>query len=53
MEKSWKKGMEQGILSSIKSLMETIGWTINQAMTALEVPESERRAYQDLLKEQL
>lgn len=25
MEKSWKKGMEQGTLSSIKSLMETMG----------------------------
>lgn len=25
MEKSWRKGMEQGTLSSIKSLMETIG----------------------------
>jgi len=53
MEKSWKKGMKQDILSSIKSLMETMGWMIDQAMTALEVPESERRAYQYLLKEQL
>ena len=48
MEKSWKKGMKQDILSSIKSLMETMGWMIDQAMTALEVPESERRVYQDL-----
>ena len=38
MEKSWKKGMKQDILSSIKSLMETMGWMIDQAMTALEVP---------------
>ena len=47
-----EKGIEQGILLSIKSLMETMGWTIEQAMTALKVPEAERRAYQDLLKKQ-
>lgn len=52
MEKSWKKGMEKGILSSIESLMETMGWTLDQAMTALKVPEAERQIYQDLLKEQ-
>ena len=65
MEKSWKKGMaegmekgvakgvEQGILSSITSLMETMGWTIDQAMAALKVPEAERRIYQGLLEKQL
>ena len=52
MEKSWKKGMEKGILSSIESLMETMGWTLDQAMTALKVPEAERQIYRDLLKEQ-
>lgn len=44
------KGVEQGILTSIKSLMETMGWTIEQAMTALKVPETERQVYQNLLK---
>lgn len=60
MEKSWKKGMaegmakgeEQGILTSIKSLMETMGWTLEQAMTALKVPEAERQTYQNLLQKQ-
>ena len=52
MEKSWEKGMETGILSSIESLMETINWTIDQAMTALKVPETGRQVYQSLLKEQ-
>lgn len=46
-----EKGIEKGVLSSIKSLMETMGWTLDQAMVALKVPEAERRAYQDLLKE--
>ena len=44
------KGVEQGILTSIKSLMETMGWTIEQAMTALKVPETEQQVYQKLLK---
>ena len=60
MEKSWKKGMaegmakgeEQGILTSIKSLMETMGWTLDQAMTALKVPEAEQRGYRNLLEKQ-
>lgn len=45
-----EKGIEKGILSSIKSLMETMGWTIEQAMTALKVPEAERQVYQNLLE---
>lgn len=62
MEKSWKKGMaegrekgraeglEKGILSSIKSLMETMSWTLDQAMTALKVPEAEQQIYRSLLE---
>ena len=64
MEKSWKKGMaegrekgraeglEKGILSSIKSLMETMSWTLDQAMTALKVPEAEQQIYRSLLEKQ-
>ncbi len=33
--------------------METMGWTIDQAMTALKGSEAKRWVYQDLLKEQL
>ena len=46
------KGREEGILSSIKSLMETLGLTIEQAMAALKVPESEKQKYMDLLERQ-
>ena len=49
MEKSWKKGMKQDILSSIKSLMETMSWTLDQAMTALKVPEAEKQTYRSRL----
>jgi hypothetical protein len=60
MEKSWKKGvekgiaegLEKGILSSIENLMETMGWTLDQAMTALKVPEAERQSYRNLLEKQ-
>ena len=56
IEKSWKKGVaegkEKGILSSIESLMETMNWTLDQAMTALKVPEAERQNYRNLLEKQ-
>ena len=51
-EKDMAKDVEQSVLSSIKSLMETMGWTIDQAMTALKVPEAERQTYRNLLEKQ-
>lgn len=50
MEKGIAKGMTDAILASIKNLMETMGLTIEQAMAALKVPESERQKYMDLLE---
>ena len=47
-----EKGVAKGILSSIKSLMETMGLSIEQAMAALKVPESEKQKYMDLLERQ-
>ena len=46
------KGMTNGILASIKNIMETMGLTIEQAMAALKVPEEERQKYMDFLKRQ-
>ena len=51
-EKGIAKGRAEGVLSSIKSLMETLGLTIEQAMAALKVPESEKQKYMDLLERQ-
>ena len=45
-------GRADGILSSLKNLMETMGLTIEQAMAALKVPEDERQKYMDLLERQ-
>ena len=52
MEKGMAKGMTDGILLSLKSLMETLGLTIEQAMAALKVPDNERQKYIDLLERQ-
>ncbi len=68
MEKSWAKGMEEGraegrtegmakgltkgTMSAIKGLMETMNWSIEQAMAAMKVPEAERQNYRELLKQQ-
>ena len=38
-------GIERTTLNSIKSLMETMGWTSQQAMDALKVPIEERKKY--------
>lgn len=47
-----EKGVAKGILASIKNLMETMNFSIEQAMTALKVPEDERQKYMDLLERQ-
>ena len=45
-------GRADGILFSIKNLMETMDLTIEQAMAALKVPEAEKKKYMDLLEKQ-
>ena len=51
-EKGVAEGMTNGILFSIKNLMETLGMTIEQAMAALKIPEAEKKKYMDLLEKQ-
>lgn len=55
MEKGFEQGMEQGkrntTLDYIKNLMETVGFTTEQAMDALKIPESEKPKYLALLEE--
>ena len=50
----WEKGMEAGaaqtMLNSIKNLMETLGLTIEQAMSALRVPDADQPKYMEALK---
>lgn len=44
------KGIEKGILISIKNLMETMKMTANQAMDALKIPEADQAKYTGMLK---
>ena len=48
----WEKGQSDGILVSIKNLMETTGWPVEQVMFALGVPEADRSRYLDTLNGQ-
>lgn len=48
--KGFAKGITKGIMFSIQSLMESMGWTIEQAMDALQIPTEERNGYLNMLK---
>ena len=56
LEEGVAKGMAQGktdtILLSLRSIMETLGLTLEQAMAALKVPDYDRQKYMDLLKQE-
>ena len=46
-----QKGIAKGIITSIRNLMESMGWSIEQAMDALQIPTEERNDYLNMLKE--
>ena len=52
IKKGIEKGRAEGIISSIKNLMATLGMSIEDAMNALMIPENERGTYTDLLAKQ-
>ena len=45
-----QKGIAKGIITSIRNLMESMGWSIEQAMDALQIPMEERNDYLNMLK---
>lgn len=45
-----EKGIQKGILLSIRNLMETMRWPVEQAMEGLKIPEEEKRKYLEELK---
>ena len=49
-ERGMRKGMEEGFLASVQNLMESMGWSVEQAMQALRIPEAEQPIYRDNLK---
>ena len=47
MAKGITRGFTKGIASSIRNLMGSMGWSIEQAMDALQIPDEERQIYRD------
>ena len=45
-----EKGIKEGILSYIQNLTESMGWSEEQAMILLKIPEFEHIQYVDGLK---
>lgn len=45
-----EKEIEKGILLSIRNLMETMGWSAEQVMKGLKIPEEEKGKYLEALK---
>lgn len=43
-------GIVEGIATSIRNLMESMGWSIEQAMDALQISTEERNGYLNMLK---
>lgn len=45
------EGAEMATLANLRSLMETVGWSAEQAFDALRIPEAEREKYIKMLKQ--
>ena len=39
------KGLAEGLLASIQCLMESMGWSVQQAMEEMKVPEPDYQKY--------
>ncbi len=45
------RGIEKGKLQSLRSLMDSMKWTVQQAMDALQIPDSEKIKYAELVEQ--
>ncbi len=45
LEQGMAQGLEQGVLSAIQNLMESMGWSADQAMEALKIPSGKKLEY--------
>ena len=52
IEKGMEKGIIQNMLASIKNIVEGTGFTVDQAMYLLKIPDSEKPRYLELLKQE-
>lgn len=44
------KAIERTLIAAISNLMDTMKWTIEQAMNALKIPEQEQEKYRDMIQ---
>jgi hypothetical protein len=44
-EKAREETRQKDMITSIRNLMDTMKWTVDQAMEALKIPEEEREKY--------
>ena len=49
IEESEARGLEKGILNSLKNLMANMNLTVQEAMNALGIPEEEQPLWQEKL----
>ena len=47
-----EEGAFQNMITSIQNLVDNVGWTVEQAMAALNIPEAERPKYREHLQKQ-
>ena len=54
--KGWEQGMKQGrdetIARSARNLMKKTGWSVDETLSALEIPEAERDGYAEKIMAQ-
>lgn len=43
-------GIEKGTVTSIRNLIESMGWTVDQAMEVLKIPDQKREEYRKILE---
>ena len=51
-EKGRVEGRIESTISTIRNLMGSMGWTLEQAMDAMQLPETDRPKYAEMLKPQ-
>ena len=52
MEQGMKQGRDETIVRFAKSLMKKTGWSVDEALSALEIPEAERDGYAEKIMAQ-
>ncbi len=50
IEQGIRRGREANLLESIRNLMDSMKWSLEQSMNALRIPEQERSKYRTMLK---